>query len=531
MVKKSAEDPTASPTSPDEDVAVVEILNSSGHKQELDRQFSLLSICAVGICTGNAWAALGGSIVIALYNGGPPGVIFEFIAVSFFYWMVASCIAELASAIPSSAGVYHWASVTAGKYGRPVGFFAGWWNFFGWVFGAASMSSILTNQVISMYGLFHPAYVWKQWHVFIAYLIITWLCCLTVMFGHRALPSISNFGLFFIIAGVLVTILVCAIMPSRSGRGHAPNHFVWKDWKNQTGWGSDPFVFCAGMLNGAFAVGTPDCVSHLAEELPRPSVNIPKAIAAQMVVGFVTAVFYLTAIFYSVNDISSLFSNPWPFPLAELYRQSTNSRGGSLGLLIVIFLPTACTNIGAYITAGRMLWTLGRDGATPFSSWTGRISPTHNNPFNASLACGVISTILGCIYVGSTTAFNAFVGSYVVLSSSSYLAAILPHILSRRRHVVRGPYWMPPSTFYTVSVIGCAYMACFMVIYCFPYGVPFSAKSMNYSCLISGGLTVLVGGWWGWVRNRGYEGPQALMMDGRGGRSVGGGERMGSDME
>lgn len=29
------------------------------------------------IVTGNAWAALGGSIVVALYNGGPPGVIFE----------------------------------------------------------------------------------------------------------------------------------------------------------------------------------------------------------------------------------------------------------------------------------------------------------------------------------------------------------------------------------------------------------------------------------------------------------------------
>lgn len=65
--------------------------------------------------------------VIALYNGGPPGVIYEFIAVSVFYWMIASCIAEMASAIPSSAGVYHWASITGGKYGRPLGFFAGWY--------------------------------------------------------------------------------------------------------------------------------------------------------------------------------------------------------------------------------------------------------------------------------------------------------------------------------------------------------------------------------------------------------------------
>ena len=48
-------------------VGISEVINASGHKQELDRQFSLLSICAVGICTGNAWAALGGSIVSLFY--------------------------------------------------------------------------------------------------------------------------------------------------------------------------------------------------------------------------------------------------------------------------------------------------------------------------------------------------------------------------------------------------------------------------------------------------------------------------------
>jgi amino acid transporter len=44
------------------------------------------------------------------------------------YFMIAACIAEMASAIPTSAGVYHWASVTAGaKYGRVVSFYAGWY--------------------------------------------------------------------------------------------------------------------------------------------------------------------------------------------------------------------------------------------------------------------------------------------------------------------------------------------------------------------------------------------------------------------
>jgi choline transport protein len=70
--------------------------------------------------------------------------------VSVFYWIVAACIAELASAIPSSAGVYQWATVTAGKHGRWVGFYAGWWNTLAWVLGAASMTSIFSNTIVQM---------------------------------------------------------------------------------------------------------------------------------------------------------------------------------------------------------------------------------------------------------------------------------------------------------------------------------------------------------------------------------------------
>lgn len=40
-----------------------ELINASGHKQELERNFSLLSICGVAITTGNTWTAIGGSVV------------------------------------------------------------------------------------------------------------------------------------------------------------------------------------------------------------------------------------------------------------------------------------------------------------------------------------------------------------------------------------------------------------------------------------------------------------------------------------
>ncbi|KAL2006488.1 hypothetical protein VTN00DRAFT_9156 [Thermoascus crustaceus] len=488
-----------------------ELVNASGHRQELERNFSLLSICAIAVTTGNTWIAQGGSVTVALSNGGPPGVIYEFIAVSCCYWLVAASIAELASAMPSASGVYHWASVTAGKYGRVCGFFAGFWNTLAWIFGAASMSAILGNQTVSMYALFHPGFQPQAWHVFVSFIICTWVCCSTVLFANRALPTIGNLGMFFILGGVLISIIVCAVMPHVNGVGYASDDFVWRNWSNNTGYTSNGFVFVAGMLNGAYSVGTPDLSSHLAEEIPSPSRNIPKAVLAQMVVGFITGFLYMIAMFYSIQDLDKVLTTVYGFPLAEIYHQATGTRGGALGLLIVAFIPTLITCIGCYITAGRTLWTLSRDHATPFSNWLGRINSKMHNPFNATLICGCIITILACIYVGSTTAFNAFIGSYIQLSTLSYLSAILPHVLTRRSSVAPGHFWMPAPIGYTVNILSCIYILAFIVIFCFPYALPTDAASMNYASLMTGGLTILVAIWW-IFRQSTYKGPQSIPL-------------------
>ena len=39
------------------------LVNVSGHKQELERNFGLISLCGLGITSGNTWIALGGAVV------------------------------------------------------------------------------------------------------------------------------------------------------------------------------------------------------------------------------------------------------------------------------------------------------------------------------------------------------------------------------------------------------------------------------------------------------------------------------------
>ncbi|KUJ13959.1 choline transporter [Mollisia scopiformis] len=489
------------------------LINASGHRQELERNFRLINICGLGITSGNTWIALGGSIVVAIYNGGPPGVIYELIAASVAYWFIAASIAELASAMPSSGGVYHWASVTAGKHGRVCGFFAGWWNFLAWILAIAATGQIVGAQTVSMYALFHPDFTTQRWQVFVVYLIYIWGGCLITLYLNRALPALEAVGGFLVVAGVVITIIVCAVMPHVNEQPYGTNDFVWKEWQNATGYGSNGFVFCLGMLNGAFAVGTPDIISHMAEEVPKPSQNIPKAILAQFIIGFSSALLYLIALFYSISDLDAILDSAYLFPLTEIYYQSTGSKGGSLGLLILSFLPGLIALIGCYLTASRVFWTLARDNATPFASTFGHVNHKHRNPFNSIILCGVICTILGCIYVGNQTAFSAFVGSFVVLSTLSYLGAILPHLLSRRANIKPGWFWMKGITGYVVNAVACLYIMAFVVIFCFPFAMPVDAESMNYTVLITGGLTVFVGVWWVVVRSRGtYVGPRFVEL-------------------
>ena len=61
-----------------------EMINASGHVQELERNFSLLSICAIAVTTGNTWIAQGGSVVVALSNGGLGATIYELYDSLFF---------------------------------------------------------------------------------------------------------------------------------------------------------------------------------------------------------------------------------------------------------------------------------------------------------------------------------------------------------------------------------------------------------------------------------------------------------------
>ena len=59
---------------PDRKVSIVhgeEVVNASGHKDQLTRQYGLLSICGLALTIDNAWVALGGSLTVSICACSP----------------------------------------------------------------------------------------------------------------------------------------------------------------------------------------------------------------------------------------------------------------------------------------------------------------------------------------------------------------------------------------------------------------------------------------------------------------------------
>lgn len=199
-----------------------------------------------------------------------------------------------------------------------------------------------------MYAASHSSFTVKSWHVFVAYLIIAWGSCAVVCLFNSFMPLMNKIGIFITLAGALTTILVCAIMPSvRSEPGHSSSRTVWLDWNASIGYPSG-FVFLAGLLNGSYAMGTPDSCSHLAEEIPNPSKYVPIAVAMQYGIGFMSGFTYLISVLYAINDYDALYNSS--FPIAEIYRQATGNTAGTIGLLTLLLLPTIICDVSVFVS-------------------------------------------------------------------------------------------------------------------------------------------------------------------------------------
>src|SRR5436190_16954005 len=106
-----------------------------GYKQELERSWSGFTNFAISFSIISILAGCFTNFFAAWNNGGPVMVSIGWPVVSALILIVALCMAEIVSSMPTAGGIYYWSA----KLGGPsASWFTGWFNLIGLVAVVAS---------------------------------------------------------------------------------------------------------------------------------------------------------------------------------------------------------------------------------------------------------------------------------------------------------------------------------------------------------------------------------------------------------
>lgn len=480
-------------------------LEKLGVKQELHRNFSMLSMLGLAFAILNSWTALSTSLNLALPSGGPSAVIWGLILAGLCNLCLAASLAEFLSSYPTAGGQYHWVAIISWpSTRRAMSFATGWINVGAWVALTATGGLLGSTLVVEIITLTHPEFEAKAWQQFLIYIAYTLAAFLINAFTNRLLPYFTKGAFIWSLTGfvvITITVLACA------SPNFQPGSFVYGGFINDVGW-PDGFAWMLGLLQGAFALTGFDGTIHMIEEIPNPTVEGPKIMLYCICIGMFTGFVFLSALLFSLNNIDAVNNDPVG-PLLTILYQATGNKAGAVCLLI---FPAVCmlfTSTTLMTTSSRMSYAFARDRGLPFSRVFAKVHPTLDVPLNALIWTAGWVIVFGCVFLGSESAFSAIVSASVVALGVTYAIPPLINCLRGRRMLpedrafkLKGPLgWI-------LNMVGILWTVLTTVLFVFPPENPTDATHMNYCIVAFGVILIIAVVQWIFDGRKNYEGPR-----------------------
>ena len=229
-----------------------------GHKPELQRKFSLVSMLGLAFAILNSWTALSASLSLALPSGGSTSVLWGLVTAGVCNLCLAASLSEFLSAYPTAGGQYHWVAMISWPRWVPVlSWICGWINVAGWIALTATGSLLGSQLIMGAIPLFHPTFTPHRWEQFLIYIVYTVVAFLINSYASRLLSPINQSALIWSICGfviIAITVLAC------SSPNYQSADFVFRNFINETGW-PDGIAWLLGLLQGGFGLTGFDAVS------------------------------------------------------------------------------------------------------------------------------------------------------------------------------------------------------------------------------------------------------------------------------
>lgn len=209
---------------------------------------------------------------------------------------------------------------------------------------------------------------------------------------------------------------------------------------------------------------------------------------------------YAIVLLFALGDLESLLTSPIGFPFMQLFLNVTGSAAGASILALCITLIAAAANAAGLTSTSRTAWAFARDDGLPASGFLSAVNPTVKVPVRMILVVSLLQMLLGLIYLGSSTAFNAVLSMAILGMYASYFSPIVFMLIYGRRssaQVVRGlgggmfnlgSRWGP-----VINVIALLWLILAMVFSTFPTVEPVTPDNMNYCVVVTMGW-MFIGG-------------------------------------
>ncbi len=483
-----------------------------GYKQELNRSWSSFSNFAISFSIISILAGCFTTFAQAWNNGGPVAISLGWPLISAFILIIGFCMAELASAYPTSGGIYWWAA----RLGGPkAGYYTGWLNLIGLLavvasvaYGAATFLNIFIDSFSDSYAnsFLGGEYLLQQ---FFWFLVIMILVTLVNIYSGHLLAMINNVSVWWHVFGSAVVVLICVFTPS----SHQSLSWIFTTRINNSGFGNGSYWFYVlplGFLLTQYTITGFDASAHLSEETQGAHLaaakGLWKSIFYSAIGGYILLLSFLWAA-YKVDAINSLDPKVNPYGQGSVIQIFATALSPTLFKLVMfittsgqIFCTTACLT-----SSSRMMFAFSRDGAVPGHRRLAKVNQ-HRVPVNGVLASAIIGVIitLPALYKspsGAPTAFYAVVSVAVI---GLYLAFLIP-IWLRWRHgdKFQPGEWTLGKKYKWMNLLASAEIVIISIYFILPFtptGTPgnkdFTWTAVNYAPLLTGGTLIFLAIWW-----------------------------------
>ncbi|GJE87259.1 APC amino acid permease [Phanerochaete sordida] len=485
------------------------VLAELGYKQEFKRAFTPWESFGIAFSIIGLLPSMASTLSFSLSNGGPVSMVWGWAVVAFFVMFIALALGELASAAPTSGGLYFWTyKYSSPRWRKLTSWLVGYCNTMGNIAGVASIIWGCAVQLMAAVSIGSGmTFVPTNGQLFGTYAALLVLNGLIASTATRVLARLQGF--YAILNLLLCLVIIIAVPSATPNEFHNTASYALGEFANLTSW-PNGFAFILGFLTPLWTIGGFDGPIHISEEVSNARTAVPWAIVTAIgIAGVLGWVLNVVLAFYMGTDPESILSSPIGQPMAAIF---FNCFGTKATLAIWSFVVIAQFMMGtsALVSTSRQTFAFARDGGLPFSRALYRMNAYTRTPVTCVWASVLVAFVLGLLAFAGPTAINAIFSLPVI---GLYLAFMIP-IIARfvgGRPWAAGPFnlgaWGLP-----VGIVAVVWQAFNIVVVSFPSEPSVTSDTMNYTAAVSGGWIILCLVYFFFPRYGGmywFEGPRA----------------------